>query len=174
MTDSDDARDEALGFRKLEKVDDHRETSQDHVRRAEKLEKEAESEFVDFLEETLGLPEGGDGTVSRSQLSENTVVEWSPGNDTLETIAERAPDTLARVSVTVEFVDMEAQHERTVSIKELINDIEEDHENGAPVSKVYDRSGVVGMTDEELEHAIEKLKQKGEVYEPEIDHLRTT
>ena len=32
----------------------------------------------------------------------------------------------------------------------------------------------VGMDASKAEHEIDKLKQKGEVYEPRTDHLRTT
>jgi len=38
---------------------------------------------------------------------------------------------------------------------------------------VLDRADEIGMDQTKAEREIEKLKQKGEVYEPNLDHLRT-
>jgi hypothetical protein len=58
---------------------------------------------------------------------------------------------------------------------QLLKDISKASESGgAPVGEVYARSAAIGMDKSELEHHIDKLKQKGEVYEPQTDLLRTT
>jgi len=67
----------------------------------------------------------------------------------------------------------EERQDRIENIKQLIHDIEQDYEDGAPVDVVFDRVEEIGMDPTKAEREIEKLKQKGEVYEPNLDHLRT-
>lgn len=55
-----------------------------------------------------------------------------------------------------------------------IEELERDHEQGAPLSKVIAQANEVGMEPETVDNEIEKLRNKGEVYEPAEDHLRTT
>ncbi|WP_254864396.1 minichromosome maintenance protein MCM [Halovivax gelatinilyticus] len=67
-----------------------------------------------------------------------------------------------------------SQRDRVKNIKALIADVEEEYDDGAPIDVVLERAGEIGMDESKAEHEIEKLKQKGEVYEPKTDHLRTT
>ncbi|WP_459193588.1 minichromosome maintenance protein MCM [Halosimplex sp. J119] len=67
-----------------------------------------------------------------------------------------------------------SQRDRIKNLKTLIEDLEDEYDEGAPVDVVIDRAEEVGMDETKAEHEIEKLKQKGEVYEPQTDHLRTT
>lgn len=60
------------------------------------------------------------------------------------------------------------------NLKQLIADIEQQYEEGAPVDKVIGYATKAGMDSSKVEHEIDKLKQKGEVYEPATDYLRTT
>lgn len=64
--------------------------------------------------------------------------------------------------------------ERIKNLKQLIADIEDDFEKGAPVHKVIGRASDIDLSESEIEDEIEELRQKGEVYEPRSDHLRTT
>ena len=74
----------------------------------------------------------------------------------------------------VETGTSKSQRDRIKNIKQLIADIEEEYDEGAPIDVVLDRADEIGMDSSKAEHEIEKLKQKGEVYEPSTDHLRTT
>ncbi|QFU81928.1 LAGLIDADG family homing endonuclease [Natronorubrum aibiense] len=74
----------------------------------------------------------------------------------------------------VEAGTSKSQRDRIKNIKQLISDIEEEYDDGAPVDIVLDRAEEIGMDHSKAEHEIEKLKQKGEVYEPSTDNLRTT
>ncbi|THE65492.1 AAA family ATPase [Salinadaptatus halalkaliphilus] len=74
----------------------------------------------------------------------------------------------------VEAGTSKSQRDRIKNIKGLIADIEEEYDDGAPVDIVLDRAEEIGMDHSKAEHEIEKLKQKGEVYEPSTDSLRTT
>jgi replicative DNA helicase Mcm len=74
----------------------------------------------------------------------------------------------------VETGTSKSQRDRIKNIKGLIADIEEEYEDGAPVDVVLDRADEIGLDPDKADHEIEKLKQKGEVYEPSTDHIRTT
>ncbi len=67
-----------------------------------------------------------------------------------------------------------SQRDRIKNLKGLIADVEAEYDDGAPVDIVLDRAEEIGMDQSKAEHEIEKLKQKGEVYEPSTDSLRTT
>ena len=66
------------------------------------------------------------------------------------------------------------QRERIKNLRTLIQEIETEYDEGAPVGEVLDRASELGMDEAKAEHEIEKLKQKGEVYEPSTNTLRTT
>ncbi|SNZ14856.1 replicative DNA helicase Mcm [Natronoarchaeum philippinense] len=83
------------------------------------------------------------------------------------------PETGQFDADVVETGQSKTQRDRIKNIKQLIADVEEDYEDGAPVEVVMDRVDEIGMDQTKAEREIEKLKQKGEVYEPNLDHLRT-
>lgn len=70
--------------------------------------------------------------------------------------------------------DVESDRDRIRSMRRLIADIEEQHEDGAPVEKVVYLAETLGFSKGSVEDEIEKLKQQGEVYEPSRGHIRTT
>ncbi len=74
----------------------------------------------------------------------------------------------------VEAGTTKSQRDRIKNIKQLISDVEEEYDDGAPADVVLERAGEIGMDESKAEHEIEKLKQKGEVYEPSTGNLRTT
>ena len=84
------------------------------------------------------------------------------------------PETGQFDADVVETGTSKSQRDRIKNIKGLIADIEEEYEEGAPVEEVLDRAGEIGMDPGKAEQEIEKLRTKGEVYEPKQGHLRTT
>jgi hypothetical protein len=67
-----------------------------------------------------------------------------------------------------------SQRDRVENIKDLVADIEEEYQAGAPVGEVLDRAGEIGMDPGKAEQEIERLRTKGEMYEPMKGHLRTS
>jgi len=62
-----------------------------------------------------------------------------------------------------------------LTLLDIIEDIEDTRQDGVPVDVVLDRgSSEFDEPPHKMRFEIEKLKQKGEVYEPESDILRTT
>jgi replicative DNA helicase Mcm len=84
------------------------------------------------------------------------------------------PETGQFDADVVETGTSKSQRDRIKNIKGLIADIEEEYEEGAPVDEVLDRADEIGMDPGKAEQEIEKLRTKGEVYEPKQGHLRTT
>ncbi|NUB90441.1 helix-turn-helix domain-containing protein [Haloterrigena sp. SYSU A121-1] len=115
---------------------------------------------------------------ARVRLSDT--VEESDANRVIEIVRSCLqdigvdPETGEFDADIVEAGTSKSQRDRIKNLKQLISDIEEEYDDGAPVDIVMERAEEVGMDQSKAEHEIEKLKQKGEVYEPSTDTLRTT
>jgi replicative DNA helicase Mcm len=84
------------------------------------------------------------------------------------------PETGEFDADVVETGTSKSQRDRIQNIRGIIDDIEDEYDEGAPIDVVVERAEEVGIDESKAEHEIEKLKQRGEVYEPRTDHLRTT
>ncbi|WP_129114307.1 LAGLIDADG family homing endonuclease [Halegenticoccus tardaugens] len=84
------------------------------------------------------------------------------------------PETGQFDADVVETGRSKTQRDRIKNLKQLIADIEGEYEEGAPVEEVLERAGEIGLDRSKAEGEIEKLRRKGEVYEPRQNHLRTT
>ncbi|SEO56017.1 intein C-terminal splicing region/intein N-terminal splicing region [Halogranum amylolyticum] len=84
------------------------------------------------------------------------------------------PETGQFDADVVETGTSKSQRDRIKTLKQLISEIEEEFEEGAPIDEVLDRADEIGMGRDKADGEIEKLRRKGEVYEPKTDHLRTT
>jgi replicative DNA helicase Mcm len=74
----------------------------------------------------------------------------------------------------VETGTSKSQRDRIKTLRALIEDMEEDYDYGVPVEDVVERTEEIEMDPDRVHHEIDQLKQKGELYEPKTDHLRTT
>ncbi|MFB6220683.1 MAG: LAGLIDADG family homing endonuclease, partial [Halolamina sp.] len=84
------------------------------------------------------------------------------------------PETGEFDADVIETGTSKSQRDRIKSIRELISDVEEEYDEGAPIEEVLDRAGEIGMDADKAESEIENLRRKGELYEPVQGHLRTT
>jgi replicative DNA helicase Mcm len=84
------------------------------------------------------------------------------------------PETGQYDADVVETGMSKSQQDRIKNLKAVIGEMETEYEEGAPVEEVLARAEEVGMERSKAEHEIEKLKQRGEVYEPSQGYLRTT
>jgi len=67
-----------------------------------------------------------------------------------------------------------SQRDRIQTILRLIRSVEEEYDAGAPINVVKDHPALDDFDEEAIEHEIQNLKDKGEIYEPQSDHLRTS
>ncbi|MEE6210866.1 minichromosome maintenance protein MCM [Salarchaeum sp. III] len=66
-----------------------------------------------------------------------------------------------------------SQRTRNKDLIGIIKDLEDDFDNGVPVDEVVDTMEEFGHDRSKIEHDIDNLKQKGEVYQPQNGRLRT-
>ncbi|MFB6103651.1 MAG: hypothetical protein ABEJ57_01010 [Halobacteriaceae archaeon] len=84
------------------------------------------------------------------------------------------PETGEFDADVVEVGTSKSQRDRIKNLRGIIGELEDEYEDGAPIEEVLDRAEELGTERSKAEHEIEKLKQKGEVYQPSQGHLRTT
>jgi replicative DNA helicase Mcm len=65
-----------------------------------------------------------------------------------------------------------SQRDRVKNIKQVIRELQEEYDEGAPREKVLERAEEIGMEADKAEHEIQKLRDSGEVYSPQGDTLR--
>lgn len=74
----------------------------------------------------------------------------------------------------VEASTSKTQRDRIQQLKDIVDELEMEYDEGAPTSKVIEVAVSNGMTKQKVNKEIENLKGKGELYEPSKDYLRTT
>lgn len=67
-----------------------------------------------------------------------------------------------------------SQRDRMKATKRVIASLEEEYETGAPHDAVIDNPALDDYDTSKIEHSIEKLKDKGEIYEPRDSNYRTS
>lgn len=67
-----------------------------------------------------------------------------------------------------------SQRDRIKDLVSLIDDMETEYENGVPLEAIFDRADELGMDESKVEHEIDNLKTRGELYEPATNQFRTT
>ncbi|MEF8790109.1 MAG: LAGLIDADG family homing endonuclease [Haloarculaceae archaeon] len=72
----------------------------------------------------------------------------------------------------VEAGTSKSQRDRIKDVKGIIRELQEEYERGAPFEEVLERAEQAGIDRSKAEHEIQKLKNKGDIYEPQTDHLR--
>lgn len=164
---------------------DHLETADDHHDRADRLVEDAEEMVSQQISEELPF----EATVTASAPKEGATfdVEIVPtALHDLELPGEMNLTLTAPASVQVfdgeDPYDLPgptppgqvSERDRIRNFKQLIEEIERHHEEGAPVDAVLRYAGSVGLDREKAEKELEKLRRKGEVYESRQGHLRTT
>lgn len=85
------------------------------------------------------------------------------------------PETGEFDADVVETGTSKSQRDRIQAVKHIIEERAEEHDGGAPADEVIQyATDYLEVDAEKVEHEIEKLKEKGEVYEPGTDGLRTS
>jgi replicative DNA helicase Mcm len=84
------------------------------------------------------------------------------------------PETGELDADVIETGTSKSQRDRVRNLLDIIAEIEAEYDEGAPVDVILERCEEIDISEQKAEHEIDKLKQKGEVYEPQPNHLRTT
>lgn len=83
------------------------------------------------------------------------------------------PETGEFDADVIETGTSKSQRDRIRNIKGIISEVEDEHDEGAPIDKILDRAKAAGMDHSKAEQEIEKLRRQGDVYEPSTGNLRT-
>jgi len=84
------------------------------------------------------------------------------------------PETGEFDADVVEAGSSKSQQKRMKELKDVIENLEDRHDDGAPIDKVQKMMIENGHQSSRVDHAIDQLKQKGEAYEPSEGYLRAT
>ncbi|MFB6254058.1 MAG: minichromosome maintenance protein MCM [Halobacteriaceae archaeon] len=84
------------------------------------------------------------------------------------------PETGQFDADVIETGTSKSQRDRVKNLRTIIEDLQDEYEEGAPIEDVLEQAESNGIDRSKAEKEIEKLRQKGEVYEPRTNHLRTT
>ena len=115
--------------------------------------------------------------LDRIETDEWTVVEYDPSIDPDDPVAVTATIEREHYAFDADVVTGTSaeQRERIKTIKDVVASIEAEFEEGAHIDAVVDQCrDEFEMDAERVLGEIEKLRTKGEVYEPKSDYLRTT
>jgi len=167
---------------KIEKASEHLKVSQDHKERSKELAKEARDEIADQINKALDDDQKIIKVDSQHEHNPPHIVVTVLDKGVKEAIEDAVSDGAEVGSLYAQKfaigADIPAQdlsdREQVQNIRGIIDDIEDEFEEGAPVDEVITHAAMIGLEPDKAKHEIEKLKQRGEVYEPRTDHLRTT
>lgn len=65
-----------------------------------------------------------------------------------------------------------SQRDKIKVLRDIIRELEREHRGLAPKEDIYDRGEKNGISRDTAEELISKLKQKGDIYEPSIGHIK--
>jgi len=82
------------------------------------------------------------------------------------------PETGELDADMVEAGTSKSQRDRIKNVKGIIRELQDEYEDGAPYEQVIERAETGGIDRSKAEHEIQKLKDRGDIYEPKTDHLR--
>ena len=82
------------------------------------------------------------------------------------------PETGQYDADVIETGRSKTQRDRVRNIKGIIRELQDEHEEGAPVDAVLSQASDAGIEREKAEHQIQKLKDTGDVYTPQDGVLR--
>lgn len=150
----------------------------EELEEADELIEQAEGKLAAAAREIEMVAQEHSKLEAHHDIEDETITVSVNHRATIKKLNEQLPYPLRakEKSGNIEIVDVEAtiDSEELYNLKQLIGAIEEQFEDGAPVKAVLHHADEVSYTKEEAEREIEKLKMKGEVYEPARDRLRVT
>ena len=82
------------------------------------------------------------------------------------------PETGAYDVDMIETGTPKTQRDRIKSLKQLMEHLEEEYDEGIPMEVLIEEAEERGMEADRIEHEIDKMKQSGEIYEPSSNRFR--
>lgn len=160
-----DVADEQSAFEKLE-------LAQEHEDRAQRLRAEAKRDVMETVSENIPLP----AEIAVKIKNDSFVVLCKPKSmaDGIEAEIDEDVELLSSLRFRLGRSDSMDDEERAKLVKRLVEAIEQEHEDGAPIDVVLERAAERGMDREEVVSALKRLKQQGVAYRASSEHLTTS
>ena len=83
------------------------------------------------------------------------------------------PETGSFDADIVETGQSRSQRDRIKTMKRIVAEVAAECEDGAPIEAVLDRAVEAGFERTQADHQLQRLRNQGDVYEPQTDRLRT-
>ena len=83
------------------------------------------------------------------------------------------PETGSFDADIVETGQSRSQRDRIKTMKHIVAEVAAECEDGAPIEAVLDRAVEAGFERTQADHQLQRLRNQGDVYEPQADRLRT-
>ncbi|WP_135824884.1 LAGLIDADG family homing endonuclease [Halorussus ruber] len=83
------------------------------------------------------------------------------------------PETGQFDADVVETGTSKSQRDRKKGIIEIVDELEEEYENGAPIEEVISHAEEIGMERSKAENELDQMTTEGRLYKPSTDHVRT-
>lgn len=148
-----------------------------HLEQADRLLRSVARDTVEATEENLSTSSNvnvHEGTID-IEISHQVTLDKLNANLPHPYIARQTENGGIQIApLEVAFDPNAATGAQSRDIKELISILEESNADGAPEAVVIRYATDAGFDKKTVRHAVDILKQKGEVYEPTANHLRTT
>lgn len=158
--------------------------AQDHLERADALREEAKDDLETVVKDAL--PFSARVSVEYNKETQSFTADVSP-LDLRKLITEATPEYLHLLGANInmkfrffELIEKDVEEftgdsqEPVHNVRQIIQSLEDETEEGAPIPKVVALAQAKGLDPSKTIHEIDKLKRKGEAYEPRTDYLRTT
>ncbi|PSP88751.1 AAA family ATPase [Halobacteriales archaeon QS_4_66_20] len=123
-----------------------------------------------------------EGLVRLAEASARVRLSDTVEKDDAERVIEIVQSSLEDVGIDPETGELDAdiveagtsksQRDRIKNMKGIIRELQDEYDEGAPIEEVLDRAEEAGTERSKADHEIQKLKDKGDIYEPTNDHLR--
>jgi len=84
------------------------------------------------------------------------------------------PETDQMDADVIETGQSTSQRKRVRSLLDIVAELQQEYDSGAPIDLVVERADKLEINEGQARHEIGKLKEKGELYQPEQGYVRTT
>lgn len=147
------------------------EAAEEHEERAESLRRDARDHVETEIREQLDFAanidvhSSGDGFIV--EILPDSVANLSLSDEDLD--VSTAPTTVAVGPIDVDPAKIS-------DLKDVVSEVADLHpdEPGAPLDEIVRNAPAANVSIGQAEHAVEKLRTQGEIYEPQSGYLRTT
>lgn len=123
------------------------------------------------LSQSKSVPRLNLGAASAVEVTERGP---GPSNETTSTDDTRDSALIDTANDGEGSEDEVSQEERAKTLKEVVDDVAAEYDDGAPIVEIRETAEELGISKDKFQHEFDKLQQQGAVYEPKSGCWRAT